>query len=197
MSDYILDLADVRMDDVALVGGKNASSGELIRNLGAHGIRVPRGFAVTAAGYRDLLTGNELDEPIGRLVASYRNSETSLSGTGEAIRDLIGKASLPAALESAIRAAYRKLGDAVGQPNPAVSVRSSATAEDLPEASFAGQQESFLNVIGEEPLLTACRRCYASLFTDRAIAYRQAKGIDDLSVALSIGVQKMIRSYIG
>ena len=197
MAKTILDLADVSMRDVARVGGKNASSGELIRGLGARGIRVPQGFAVSAEAYRDLIAANKLHEPISRTLEAYRNAEIGLSAAGATIRDLIEKASLPAELETDIRAAYRALATTVGQADPPVAVRSSATAEDLPEASFAGQQESYLNVLGEEALLSACRRCYASLFTNRAIAYRQAKGIDDLSVALSIGVQQMVRSDVG
>lgn len=197
MARYIFNLADVAMRDVASVGGKNASSGELIRTLTKDGIRVPDGFAVSAEGYRDLITSNQLSELISRALAAYRNSEINLHEAGEVIRDLIANASLSAELSSAIRQAYRELEARIGKDNPAVAVRSSATAEDLPEASFAGQQESFLNVIGEEQLLSACRRCYASLFTDRAIAYRQAQRIDDLAVALSIGVQEMVRSDIG
>jgi len=197
MGDYIFNLADVGLDKIALVGGKNASSGELIGKLAAWNIRVPQGFAVSAEGYRDLLQGSKLYEPIARTLAAYRHSKIGLSAAGATIRELIGSAPLPAALECAIRDAYRALAESIASENPAVAVRSSATAEDLPEASFAGQQESYLNVIGEEALLRACRRCYASLFTDRAIAYRQAKDIDDLSVALSIGVQQMVRSDIG
>ena len=197
MAHYVFNLADVAMDKVALVGGKNASSGEMIRSLGAQGIRVPQGFAVSAEGYRDLIASNKLHEPIGRTLAAYKKSEIGLSGAGATIRELIGKAPLPPALASAIREAYRALAASIGEESPAVAVRSSATAEDLPQASFAGQQESYLNIVGEEALLGACRRCYASLFTDRAIAYRQAKGIEDLSVALSIGVQQMVRSDIG
>lgn len=197
MTNYILKLSDVGMKDVALVGGKNASSGELIRNLASDGIRVPGGFAITADGYRDLITANELHDLIGQTLRVYGNSEISLSEAGDVIRDLIAHARLPAELATAIRTAYRELGTTIGKPNPAVAVRSSATAEDLPEASFAGQQESFLNVVGEEQLLNACQRCYASLFTDRAIAYRRTNGIDDLAVALSIGIQQMVRSDTG
>ena len=197
MANYILNLADVSMRDVALVGGKNASLGELIRTLGTSGIRVPQGFAVSAEGYRDHLAGSNLREPISRALAAYRRAEIGLSAAGATIRELVGNAALPRELELEIRSTYRALAASIGQHNPPVAVRSSATAEDLPEASFAGQQESYLNVAGEGALLDACRRCYASLFTDRAIAYRQAKGIEDLSVALSIGVQEMVRSDAG
>jgi pyruvate,water dikinase len=197
MVDFIFKLADVGLHEVKVVGGKNASSGELIRNLSKAGIRVPQGFAVSAEAYRCLLSANQLQEPITQALAALKKGETSLSAAGASIRELIGNATLPAELASAICGGYRQLGAALGKTNPAVAVRSSATAEDLPEASFAGQQESFLNVVGEEQLLNACRRCFASLFTDRAIAYREAKSIDDLTVALSIGVQEMVRSDIG
>lgn len=197
MTKYVLRLADVRISDVALVGGKNASLGEMISKLGPSGIRVPQGFAVTSRGYLALLAQNKLEPLIVRTLAGYRSGQVSLAEAGDVLRDLIANASLPEELEQAIVGAYRDLAKAIGEPKPAVAVRSSATAEDLAQASFAGQQESFLNVVGEEQLLSACRRCYASLFTDRAIAYRQANGIDDLTVALSIGVQQMVRSDIG
>ena len=197
MTHYIFKLRDVGVGDVALVGGKNASSGELIRNLAGKGIRIPDGFAVSAQGYRDLIAGNGLAELIRRPLEAYHTSKISLSEAGEIVRGLVLNAPLPGDLSSAICAAYRELGATAGHADLAVAVRSSATAEDLPEASFAGQQESFLNIAGEEALLSACRRCYASLFTDRAIAYRQAQGIDDGAVALSIGVQKMVRSDVG
>lgn len=197
MSNYILRLGDVGMKDVGRVGGKNASSGELIRHLRGAGVRVPDGFAISAEAYRDLLAANDLQALISRPLCAYRGSEISLSEAGDVIRDLIQNAPLPPQLASAIRAAYRELSAAVGEASSPVAVRSSATAEDLPEASFAGQQESYLNVVGEEQLLSACQRCYASLFTDRAIAYRQAKGIDHLAVGVSIGIQQMVRSDIG
>lgn len=196
-TNFVLQLQALGLGEIALVGGKNASSGEMIRNLCRYGVRVPQGFAVSADGYRRLIIDNGLEEPIGRALAAYEDSGISLSVAGATIRKLVGSAPLPAELASAICGAYHELGIAIGESNPAVAVRSSATAEDLPEASFAGQQESYLNVVGEDQLLSACQRCYASLFTDRAIAYRQARGIDDLSVALSIGVQQMVRSDIG
>jgi pyruvate,water dikinase len=195
MPNYILQLADVGRADVAIVGGKNASSGELIRNLSAEGIRVPLGFAVTADGYRELVSG--IRENIQHELSAIRSANKSISAAGAVIRNMIAKKALPAGLVSAIVDAYRRLGADVAKADVEVAVRSSATAEDLPEASFAGQQESYLNVTGEEQLLAACHRCYASLFTDRAISYREAKGIDHMSVALSIGVQQMVRSDKG
>lgn len=197
MADYIYKLGDVGIGDIPRVGGKNASLGEMIRSLAQRGIRVPAGFAISAEAYRDLITSGALDAPIGRAFAKYGKREASLRETGATIRKLIAEAPLPAAISSSIREAYRQLARDLAETEPAVAVRSSATAEDLPEASFAGQQETFLNVIGEAQLLAACRRCYASLFTDRAIAYREAKGIAHLTVALSIGVQQMIRSDLG
>jgi len=180
--------------DVPLVGGKNASLGEMIGALQAEGVKVPGGFATTAAAYREFLAANVLEEKIRTRLQEYRQGKTSLRQTGEAIRRLIGRGSWPEAIALAIRDAYRELCRRCGDQELAVAVRSSATAEDLPEASFAGQQETFLNISGEEELLDACRRCYASLFTDRAISYRETKHFDHLQVALSIGVQQMVRS---
>jgi pyruvate,water dikinase len=184
--------------DVALVGGKNASLGEMTRNLaGAGGVPVPAGFAVTAAAYRLVLERAALGPALEDLFASLDTRDLAeLAIRGETARRLIAGAELPAELEQAILASYHGLGGAA-DPRPAVAVRSSATAEDLPEASFAGQQETFLNVRGDQELLAACRRCFASLFTDRAIAYRAGRGIRHGEVALSIGVQLMVRSDLG
>jgi pyruvate, water dikinase len=179
---------------LALVGGKNAALAQMTRELGVQGIRVPEGFAVTAAGYRDYLDANGLVPRLRALLEAFHAGSATLAATGTAIRQHFIEGSLPPRLEAAIRAAYQALALACGTPTPAVAVRSSATAEDLPQASFAGQQETFLNVRGEAELLRCCRRCYASLFTDRAIVYREANGFDHLQVALSIGVQRMVRS---
>jgi pyruvate, water dikinase len=187
-------LEDVRATDVAVVGGKNASLGEMLARLGGAGIEVPPGFAVTAGAYWLLLDENGLTAPISNRLNAYRSGALPLHVAAEEIRHHLARAAIPSQMEQEVRAFYRQLGERVGQAAPGVAVRSSATAEDLPEASFAGQQETFLNVVGEEALLDACRRCYASLFTDRAIAYREAHGFDHMRVALSIGVQKMVRS---
>ena len=195
--DLILPLEKVGMADVGLVGGKNASSGEMISALARQGVPVPRGFATTAAAYWHFLKDNGLETPLSTLLAEYRRRERSLRETGEAIRRLLLEAELPEALRSAVCQAYRDLSGGAARPDVAVAVRSSATTEDLPDASFAGQQETFLNVVGEAALLDACRRSYASLFTDRAIAYREAKGFGHLDIALSIGVQLMVRSDLG
>jgi len=183
---------DVSSADVTLVGGKNASLGEMIRNLSAHGIRVPGGFATTAEAYWEFLDANGMRPRIGdQIDALHRGAD--LAQVGEAIRGMFLDAQYPPHLAERIHGAYQQLGSRLHRKDPDVAVRSSATAEDLPEASFAGQQETFLNITGEQPLLDACKRCYASLFTD-AISYREHHNIDHLKVALSIGVQQMVRS---
>jgi pyruvate,water dikinase len=155
------------------VGGKNASLGEMIRELSAEGVRVPGGFATTAAAYRLFIRSGDLQPQLHRLLDGLDGRDiASLQAAGAGARALLLNSPLPAELEQAILTAYRAIG------SPAVAVRSSATAEDLPDASFAGQQETYLNVNGEADLLAACRRCYASLFTDRAISYRQINGFD-------------------
>jgi len=187
----------LRRTDVGLVGGKNASLGEMVRSLGGKGIRVPPGFATTAEAFRSYLAANVLNEGIAMRLAALAEGAAGLSETGQAIRTAIAAGRWPDAIRADIAAAYRALGERVGQAEPAVAVRSSATAEDLPDASFAGQQETFLNVRGEAALLDACRRCYASLYTDRAISYRQLKGFAHQAVALSVGVQLMVRADLG
>ncbi|MEZ4703189.1 MAG: phosphoenolpyruvate synthase [Rhodothermales bacterium] len=181
-------------NDVALVGGKNASLGEMTSTMRKEGIPVPQGFATTAAAYREFLRENGLEAAIRQHLAERGAGRRTLEETGQAIRALILKGTFPKPIEAAIRAAYREIGRRYGVERADVAVRSSATAEDLPEASFAGQQESFLNIQGEEALMAACVRCYASLFTDRAIVYREAHAFDSMQIALSIGVQKMVRS---
>ncbi|MGN6273433.1 MAG: phosphoenolpyruvate synthase [Protaetiibacter sp.] len=188
---------EVGMADVPLVGGKNASLGEVISALTSEGVRVPDGFATTADAYRAVVARNRLDARITAELDAYRGGRSTLRAAGEAIRESFLAAEIPLDLAEQIREAYRELERRSGVTGLAVAVRSSATAEDLPDASFAGQQETFLNVVGERQLLDACRRCFASLFTDRAISYRQLKGFDDLEVALSIGVQRMVRSDLG
>lgn len=188
---------NVRRDDVAEVGGKNASLGELIHNLTPKGIAVPPGFATTSAAYWRYLESNDIKGRIASLIAEWQAGKAGLAETGTAIRRLFLRGDWPDELSDALRKAYAELSARVGSGNLAVAVRSSATAEDLADASFAGQQETFLNVRDEKALLDACRQCYASLFTDRAITYRQARGFDHLKVALSIGVQQMVRSDLG
>jgi len=198
----VLALEAAGLEAIAAVGGKNASLGELLREMGSEGVRVPGGFATTAHAYGAFLDANQLREPLGRLLEGLDGNDLrALQAAGRAARALVLAARLPDDLQRAILCAYGQLGhDSAGVAltnGVAVAVRSSATAEDLPEASFAGQQETFLNVTGEADLLAACRRCYASLFTDRAISYRILHGFDHLEVALSIGVQRMVRSDLG
>ncbi len=188
---------DTGIGDVGQVGGKNASLGELIRTLTGRGVRVPDGFATTADAYRAFIDANGLEPAMRSRIRDYRAGDATLRATGEAIRTLFLESEFPEDIAESIRAHYRELGRRAGLERLSVAVRSSATAEDLPDASFAGQQETFLNVAGERELLDACRRCYASLFTDRAISYREIKGFGHLDVALSIGVQRMVRSDVG
>ena len=190
---WVVDLADLTMNDVAQVGGKNASLGELLGQLGAAGVRVPGGFATTAQAFRTLLARDGLDERIRTRLADLDiNDIEALRAAGREIRAWIEQAELPPDLEQAVREHYAALGDDVP-----VAVRSSATAEDLPEASFAGQQETFLNVRGIDMLLQRLRECFASLYNDRAIAYRVHHGFAHDEVALSAGVQRMVRSDVG
>lgn len=190
--------AEIGMGDVLSVGGKNASLGEMFRELTAKGVRVPDGFAVTAEAYRQFLRANALDRALADLLGKLEVRDLdSLRQCGHQIRQLILQAEFPPEMASAIVAAYAELESGAKLPIGVrldVAVRSSATAEDLPDASFAGQQETYLNVQGPTALLDACRRCFASLFTDRAISYRVDKGFDHLKIALSVGVQRMVRS---
>lgn len=190
----VINFEHLMRSDVAIVGGKNASIGELIGALGSKGIVVPPGFATTSHAYWHYVDRNKIQDRLAMLIAEWQSGKINLSETGYEIRKLFLRGSWPQNIAIAIRKGYRELAAKVGNENPSVAVRSSATAEDLPNASFAGQQESYLNISGEDAVLDACRRCYASLFTDRAISYRQAKGFDHMSVALSIGVQRMVRS---
>jgi pyruvate,water dikinase len=193
----VLWFRDIGRGDVGKVGGKNASLGEMVGTLAPRGVRVPDGFATTADAYWQFMAANGLQAPVTAALAQWESGAASLSETGSRIRALIGAAPFPADLAEAICTAYRQLALAAGNPTLDVAVRSSATAEDLPDASFAGQQESFLNIRGETALLAAARRCFASLFTDRAISYRKTRGFDHMKVALSIGVQRMVRSDVG
>ena len=180
--------------DVALAGGKNASLGEMIRNLGKKGVNIPSGFAITAEGYKYVIEKAGISPKIKDILADLDTHDMeNLAKRGAKIRDLIANSPCPKELEEEIRAAYREMERKYGR-NVDVAVRSSATAEDLPTASFAGQQETYLNVRGEQELIGKVMDCFASLFTNRAISYRVDKGFDHLSVYLSVGVQKMARS---
>jgi len=185
---------EIGIEDIPLVGGKNASLGEMYRELASQGVKVPNGFAITADAYRDFLRATKLDRTIEEILQSLNTQNVeNLRQRGRQVREAILAATLPAHLQQAITEAYDRLSDG-SHDLVDVAVRSSATAEDLPDASFAGQQETYLNVQGHQALLDACKRCFASLFTDRAISYRVDKGFDHLKIALSIGVQRMVRS---
>jgi pyruvate, water dikinase len=190
----VLALEQVSLKDLAQVGGKNASLGEMIQELVPRGINVPGGFATTAHAYRYFMESAELAASLQSLFTNLNVQDVQqLQQVGRQARSLILATPFPADLAAAIAAAYHQLCEEYGADTD-VAVRSSATAEDLPDASFAGQQETYLNVHGVANVLQACHQCFASLFTDRAISYRQIKGFDHLSIALSVGVQKMVRS---
>ncbi|MGV8169338.1 MAG: phosphoenolpyruvate synthase [Candidatus Nanoarchaeia archaeon] len=182
------------IEDVPLVGGKNASLGEMYRLLVPKGVKIPNGFALTATAYRHFLESNHLMDKIKDTLKDLNTSDMdNLAEKGRKVRDLILSAEFPPDLHDAILEGYKHISIQYG-PNTDVAVRSSATAEDLPDASFAGQQETYLNIKGQAMLLEACKKCFASLFTNRAISYRQDKGFDHFSIALSVGIQKMVRS---
>ena len=187
----------VKRSHVGLVGGKNSSLGEMVQTLSSQGVSVPPGFATTASAYWRFIEANSLKQVISDRLDEMASGKKTLAETGQAIRSAFLHGDWPAETAEAISSHYAELCKRTGKDELDVAVRSSATAEDLPDASFAGQQETFLNIRGERALLDACRRCYASLFTDRAISYRQVKGFDHLQVALSVGVQQMVRSDIG
>ncbi len=189
----ILWFNEIGIVDVPLVGGKNASLGEMYVKLTKKNVRIPYGFAITAHAYRYFLKKAGIEDDIKKVIKKYNiNRLRDLQKAGHEVRNLIKKAVIPIILRDEILKAYRKLVRKEGTKD--VAVRSSATAEDLPDASFAGQQETYLNITGEADLIEACKKCFASLFTNRAISYREHKGFDHFKVALSIGVQKMVRS---
>jgi len=195
MNQYVVKLRDVGRDDVALVGGKNSSLGEMLRSLSRLGVKVPDGFATTAAAFREFLAQQQLDARIEALLQDLDVADvTALAAAGKRIREWIIATPLPQALRESVLESFREMS--VGR-EIAVAVRSSATAEDLPEASFAGQQETLLNVRGEEAVLAAIHEVFASLFNDRAIAYRVHQGFAHRDVALSVGIQHMVRSDLG
>jgi pyruvate,water dikinase len=192
----VVPFEQLRMTDVEVVGGKNASLGELISQLAASGVRVPGGFATTAHAFREFLAHSGLNDKIARrLIDLDTDNVRALAEAGAQIRQWIHDAPFPPALEAAVRSAYAAL--AADNPNASFAVRSSATAEDLPDASFAGQQETFLNVSGIDDVLAKMREVFASLYNDRAISYRVHKGFAHADVALSAGVQRMVRSDLG
>jgi pyruvate,water dikinase len=191
---FILWFDEITYNDVPLVGGKNASLGEMYSKLTPKGIKVPYGFAVTAEAYRYFVKENGLDRKIKEILSGLNTRDVEdLQRRGKKIRNLILKAKMPGLLAEEIKKAYSKMEEMYGK-DVDVAVRSSATAEDLPDASFAGQQETYLNISGINNVIKAVQKCFASLFTDRAISYREDKGFDHFSVYLSVAVQKMVRS---
>ncbi len=186
-------LEDADRDDVPTLGGKNASLGEMIQRLGAKGIAVPEGFATTADAYRRFVEANGLAEVVRHHIDELHDGRR-VHEVGPRIREAFEAATMPDDLAEAVRTTYAGLSERVGRDDVDVAVRSSATAEDLPDASFAGQQASFLNVSGADEVVAAVQRCFASLFTDRAIIYREEQGFGHLEIALSAGVQRMVRS---
>ena len=192
---FILWFNEIGLKDVPIVGGKNASLGEMYQKLTTKGINIPNGFAITAHAYRYFLEYSGIDKQISEILKDIdTHNIKDLRERGKKVREIIQNAPFPSELEGAICDAYEKLSSEFGTDAVDVAVRSSATAEDLPDASFAGQQDTFLNIQGKDNLLKACKKCFASLFTDRAISYRHDKGFGQMDVALSIAVQKMVRS---
>ncbi|KKU15897.1 MAG: Phosphoenolpyruvate synthase [Candidatus Jorgensenbacteria bacterium GW2011_GWA2_45_9] len=193
---FVLDFNEIGIKDVPVVGGKNAALGEMYSRLVPEGINVPGGFAVTAEAYRHILKTTGLDKNIKGILKGLDTRKIGeLKKRGKEIRRLIMRAKMPREIREEIKSSYKNLSEKYGK-NISVAVRSSATAEDLPGASFAGQQETYLNVSGASYVVEAVRRCMASLFTDRAISYRVHKGFSNSDVAISVGVQKMVRSDI-
>ena len=191
---YIRWFKEISAEDIQFVGGKNASLGEMYQALTPQGVKIPNGFAITAEAYRYFLREAKLDSKIHEILKDLdTNDLENLRQRGRQVRQAILGAALPSDLQNLIIIAYQELSEDLTGPAD-VAVRSSATAEDLPDASFAGQQETYLNVQGDLSLLETCKRCFASLFTDRAISYRVDKGFDHFQIALSIGVQQMVRS---
>lgn len=195
MKKYTFWFKELTIKDVPLVGGKNAALGEMYQELVPLGVKIPNGFAVSAEAFRDFLKFNQLDEKIAQILKGLTTENVvDLAKRGEQVRQLILAGKFPEVLEKQILEAYSQLSQQYRVKQVDVAVRSSATAEDLPGASFAGQQETYLNIRGGKAVLEATKKCFASLFTDRAISYRVDKGFDQLSVALSVGIQKMVRS---
>lgn len=194
---YIRFFNELNIDDVPSVGGKNASLGEMYQNLSSKGINVPNGFATTSDAYWLLLEENDIKDKIHQILSGLDISDTkNLQKRGSEVRELILSSKLPHTLELELLEAYKTLSNEYKSDNIDVAVRSSGTAEDLPDASFAGQQETFLNINSNDKLLESVKACYASLFTDRAISYRTSRGFNHFKVALSVGIQKMVRSDI-
>ncbi|MGH7249641.1 MAG: PEP/pyruvate-binding domain-containing protein, partial [Minisyncoccia bacterium] len=196
MYKYIKFFNDITLEDIPKVGGKNASLGEMYKYLAPKGVNLPNGFATTAKAYSHYINDTGLKQKIEKILGGLDvTNMRQLRTKGAQIRALFMKTPLPSDLEEEIRLGYYKLGRACGQKNLVVAIRSSATAEDLPNASFAGQQETYLNIQGIENVLRATQQCIASLFTDRAIVYRVENGFEHMNVALSVGIQQMVARH--
>ena len=194
-TDFVIPFSKLGIEDVPIVGGKNASLGEMYRELKRKRVNVPNGFAVTAYAYNYFIEKAGIKKRIREILKDLNTKSTrNLMERGKKVRETILKAEIPEEIKKEIIVYYKKLSKDYKETYTDVAVRSSATAEDLPDASFAGQQETYLNIRGEKDLLVACKKCFASLFTDRAISYREDKGFDHFNIALSIGVQNMVRS---
>lgn len=194
----IMPLSEAGIGDIALVGGKNASLGEMLQHLTPLGVRIPQGFIITVTGYTRFIRFNNLEEKIRHIIGTIKEDDiASLQQAGAMVRELITRSPFPPAMIDQISDAYDALSDQYKQLSTDVAVRSSATAEDLPDASFAGQQDTYLNVKGIDQLLYSVKHCFASLFTDRAISYRQRLGYDHFKTGLSVCIQKMVRSDLG
>lgn len=192
---FVLPFKELTIKDVPIVGGKNASLGEMYQELGKKGVKVPNGFAVTAYAYDYFLEKAGIKTKIKEILSTLNTHDTrNLMAHGKKVRETILNAEIPKEITKEIIYNYKKLSKEYNETYTDVAVRSSATAEDLPDASFAGQQDTYLNIRGEKAILDSCKRCFASLFTNRAISYREDKGFDHFTVALSIGVQNMVRS---
>ncbi len=195
---FVVWLDELTIEDIPVAGGKNASLGEMIKNLSPLGINIPYGFVVTSNAYYRFLDHNNLRDRIREILTGLDvNDVADLSRRGYQVRELIKGGEFPPDLEDLIKQYYHRISEKYGTHAVDVAVRSSATAEDLPDASFAGQQETYLNVVGAENVLTAIKNCFASLFTDRAISYRETFGFDHFKVGIAVGVQKMVRSDLG
>ncbi len=192
---FVIPFKELTIKDIPFAGGKNASLGEMYRELGKKGIKIPNGFAVTAYSYNYFLEKANIKTEIEKILSTLKTKDTrNLMAHGKKIRNTILKAEIPEEIQKEIISNYKRLSKQYGEKYTDVAVRSSATAEDLPDASFAGQQETFLNIRGEKAILEACKKCFASLFTNRAISYREDKGFNHFDIALSIGIQNMVRS---
>lgn len=192
---HVIDLAHLGMRDLDQVGGKNSSLGEMISHLSSAGVAVPGGFATTADSFREFLAQNGLDKKIYAQLAALNTDDVhQLAAVGKQIREMVINTPFTPAFEQEVHAAYQQMVKSIGHDEFSVAVRSSATAEDLPDASFAGQQETFLNVKGIDAVLESIKHVFASLFNDRAIAYRAHHEFEHHDVALSAGIQQMVRS---